>query len=163
LGTAAWVMSKPASRPAFILAKVVAYVLGFAVVAILVPATIFIVEAGLLISVPMTLTPFLASLAVMSLSPLFYLMLTLMLGTVFESRGPIIGIGIAVIMSGMLLNGLFPPQVTAVTPWLLGQLSGMVGLQMPLPDYWLVPLVATGVWVLVFTAVALWRFAHEEF
>jgi ABC-2 type transport system permease protein len=163
LGTAAWVMSKPASRPAFILAKMVAYVLGFAVTAMIVPTIIFVVETRLLLGLPYSLQSFLVGVVVASLSPLFYLALTLMLGTLFANRGPIIGICIAFIMSGMLLNGMFPPQVTAITPWLLGQVSVGIALQTPLPGYWPVPIVATCLWIVLFTAVALWRFSREEF
>ncbi|MFL7837234.1 MAG: ABC transporter permease [Candidatus Promineifilaceae bacterium] len=163
LGTAAWVMSKPASRPAFILSKMAAYVLGFAVTAILVPAIIFIVETRLLLGLPYSLQSFLAGLAVASLSPLFYLALTLMLGTLFANRGPIIGICIALIMSGLLLNGMFPPQLTMITPWLLAQVASGIALETPLPGYWPVPIAAACFWIVLFTAVALWRFSREEF
>ena len=163
LGTAAWVMTKPASRPAFILAKLVAYVLGFAVTAIIVPAVVLIVETRLFLALPFPLQPFLVGAAVTSLSPLFYLALTLMLGTLFANRGPILGICIAFILSGLLLNGMFPLEVTAVTPWLLAQVGVGVALETTLPGYWSVPILATCCWIVLFTAVALWRFSREEF
>lgn len=163
LGTAAWVMSKPASRPAFILAKTIAYMLGFAVTAILVPTVILLVETRLLLGLPFPTQSFLSGVAVATLSPLFYLTLTLMLGTLFANRGPIIGICIAFIMSGMLLNGMFPPQVTMITPWLLAQVASGIALQTPLPGYWPVPIVATCVWIMLFAIIALWRFQREEF
>jgi len=162
-GTAAWVMSKPASRPAFILAKAINYALGFGVTAIIVPTIIFIAEITLLLPIPLTLMPFLAGVGLMTLSVLFYLALTLMLGTVFDSRGPIIGIGIAIILAGIFFKGMFPPMVVNITPWLVGDVSAGVALGMPLPDNWLVPIVATGCWTVLFTVVALRRFSREEF
>jgi ABC-2 type transport system permease protein len=163
LGTAAWVMSKPASRAAFILAKVVHYALGFGITAILIPTVIFVIMTRLLISAPLPLGAFLTGLALTVLSMLFYLALTLMLGTIFSSRGPIAGIGVAFIMAGLLLRGFIPLQVTMFTPWLLPNIAGALALDLPLPSSWFVPIIATSAWTLLMFAVALLRFGREEF
>jgi ABC-type transport system involved in multi-copper enzyme maturation permease subunit len=94
---------------------------------------------------------------------LFYLTLTLMLGTFFSSRGPVAGIGIALIMAGLMLKGLLPMPVLMVTPWLLADLSSGLALGESLPAVWPVPIVATAVWIVVMMVVALWRFGREEF
>lgn len=163
LGTAAWVMSKPASRAAFILAKILAYAIGYGVTAILIPSTIFYITIQQLVPVPLHLTPFLAGVGVVVLSQLFYLTLTLMLGALFDTRGPIAGIGIAFIMTGLLLKGFIPFQVLIVTPWPLPDVSAGLALGVGLPSIWPVPIIATGVWIIIMTAVALWRFGREEF
>jgi ABC-2 type transport system permease protein len=163
LGTAAWVMSKPASRSAFILSKIIAYAVGLSITAIIIPATIFYFEMQVLIPVPLPLIPFLNGVALALLSLLFYLVLTLMLGTLFSSRGPVAGISIAVVMTGLLLKGFIPLQVLIFTPWLLPDLSGAVALDMPLPSVWFVPIVAVSCWIILMTAIALWRFGREEF
>jgi ABC-2 type transport system permease protein len=163
LGTAAWVMSKPASRPAFILTKILAYTSGFWVIAIAIPAIIFVIVTRLLVPEPFALLPFLAGVAVVALAQLFYLTLTLMLGTLFSNRGPVIGIGMAFILTGLLLKGFIPQPVMMVTPWSLPDVSAAVASHLPLPDNWFVPVVATGLWIVLFTAVALWRFSREEF
>lgn len=163
LGTVAWVMSKPASRSAFILAKVVAYTLGFWATAIFIPSAIFLLVTRLFLPVPFSLPAFLAGVSLAALSQFFYLTLTLMLGTFFNSRGPITGIGIAFIMVGMLLKSFIPLPVMIVTPWPLPELSGMLALEMPLPSFWLVPVVATASWAVLMLGVALWRFGREEF
>jgi ABC-2 type transport system permease protein len=163
LGTAAWVMSKPASRSAFILAKAFAYALGFWVTAILIPTAIFVIETRQLVSAPLSIMPFLAGVALVAMSQLFYLTLTLMLGTFFNSRGPIAGIGIAFVLTGMILKGMVPLPILAVTPWLLPDLGSALTLGSPLPSIWFVPILATGIWIVVMTAVALWRFGREEF
>jgi ABC-2 type transport system permease protein len=163
LGTAAWVMSKPTSRAAFILTKALSYMIGFWTMAIIVPSIIFVVMMRLVVPAPLALMPFLIGLAVWALTQVFYLMLTLMLGTLFNSRGPIAGIGIAFIMTGLLLKGFIPQAIMMFTPWYLPDISAGITLQMPLPDIWPIPLVATGCWIVLFTAVALWRFAREEF
>jgi len=163
LGTAAWVMSKPASRAAFILSKTLAYAIGYGITAILIPSTIFYFTVRQLIPLPLPLVPFLAGMALVALGQLFYLSLTLMLGTIYNSRGPIAGIGIAIIMTGLLLKGFIPFQVLIVTPWPLPDVAAGLVLGMPLPPVWPVPIITVAGWVVVMTAVALWRFGREEF
>ncbi len=163
LGTAAWVMSKPASRSAFILAKVMSLTLGFWITALIIPASLFLIITRQLIPAPLALTSFLAGLAVAMLSQLFFVALTLMMGTFFNSRGPIAGIGIAIIMTGLLLKGFIPLVVQIFTPFPLGDISAGLALKMPLPSVWWVPIAAVSIWVIVMTAVAMWRFGKEEF
>jgi len=163
LGTAAWIMSKPSSRSAFILAKIIAYTVGFSICAILIPSTIFYFEMRWLISASLPWMPFLAGVAVALLNLLFYVILTLTLDTLFSSRGPVAGIGIAIIMTGLLLKGFIPQQVLLLTPWLFPDLSGALALEMPLPSVWFVPILAVSCWIILMTAVALWRFGREEF
>jgi len=163
LGTAAWVMSKPASRAAFILAKIVAYAIGYGITAILIPSTIFYITIQKLVPLPLPLTSFLAGMGVVVLSQLFYLTLTIMLGTLFDTRGPIAGIGIAFIMTGLLLKGFIPMQVLIATPWPLPDIAGGLALGSDLPSVWPVPILATAIWIVVMVAVALWRFEREEF
>jgi len=163
LGTAAWVMSKPASRSAFILAKMLAYAIGYWINAMIIPAVIFIIVMGRLIPLPIAVGPFLIGLALMALGQLFYLSLTLMLGTFFNTRGPIAGIGITFIMTGLLLKSLIPLMVQIITPWPLPDVASGLALGTELPSVWPVPIIATMIWIAVMTAVALWRFGREEF
>jgi ABC-2 type transport system permease protein len=163
LGTAAWVMSKPASRAAFILAKTLAYASGYWITAIIIPAIILIIVIRQLIPVPLAMAPFLIGLGLMALGQLFYLTLTLMLGTFFSSRGPVAGIGIAFIMTGLMLDSFIPFQVLIVTPWPLADIAGGLTLGTDLPSVWPVPIIATSIWIVVMTALALWRFGREEF
>ena len=163
LGTAAWVMSKPASRSAFILAKVVANALGFWVTAIIIPSIIFVITVRTVVPVPLDLAPFLVGVGISALSQLFYLTLTIMLGTFFNSRGPIAGIGIGFVMTGLLLKSFIPMQVMIATPWPLPDVAGGLALGMELPSIWPVPVIATAVWVIIMIAAALWRFEREEF
>jgi len=163
LGTAAWVLSKPASRSAFVLAKMLAYAIGYWITAIILPAVIFVIVTSKLVPVPLALPSFSAGLGLMALGQLFYLSLTLMLGTLFSSRGPIAGIGIGFIMTGLLLKGFIPLPIMIVTPWPLADVASSLALGTELPSVWPVPIILTGIWIVVTTAVALWRFGREEF
>jgi len=144
-------------------AKVIANIIGFGVTAVLIPTIIFLLETRLVVPLPIDIVPFLAGLAVVALSLLFYLMLTLMLGTIYDSRGPITGIGIGLLLAGLLISGMAPQVIQLATPWLLPDVAVGLALQQPLPDIWFVPLVVNGFWIVVFMAVALWRFSREEF
>lgn len=163
LGTADWVMSKPASRAAFILAKALAFTIGFLVIAVTIPAIIFYVEIPWLTQVPLALGPFAAGVAVLALHVLFYLALTLMLGTLFGDRGPITGIGVGFLLTGMFFKGMLPEAFVVLTPWLLPDISSAIALSTPVPPGWFVSAIAAGCWIIVFMIVALWRFSREEF
>jgi ABC-2 type transport system permease protein len=163
LGTAAWAISKPVSRSAFILAKMLAYTIGYFVTAILIPSTIFFFTVKALIPAPLPLIPFLFGAAITVLGQLFYLTLTLMLGTFYNSRGPIAGIGIGFIMTGLLLKGFIPMQVLIATPWPLPDVAAGLALGSELPSTWPVPIIATTFWIIIMIAAALWRFEREEF
>jgi ABC-2 type transport system permease protein len=163
LGTAAWVMSKPASRSAFILAKILAGTIGFWTTALVIPSVIFLLTVRALVPAPLALMPFLAGVGIAALSQLFYLTLTVMLGTLYNSRGPIAGIGIGFIMTGLLLKGFIPMQVLIATPWPLPDVAGGMALRSELPSIWPIPIVATAVLTLMMIVVALWRFEREEF
>jgi ABC-2 type transport system permease protein len=165
-GTAAWVLSKPASRVAFILSKLIAHGLGLLVTGILIPgalAFVMLSAAGSSISVG----GFVAALGIAFLNVLFYLALTLMLGTLSDGRGAAIGIPIAFLFSYQIFLSL-APWLADITPW-----GFMVGAGSPVPpiaqaafglgNLPLTPILATVVWCVLFTVVALWRFGREEF
>jgi ABC-2 type transport system permease protein len=166
-GTAAWVLSKPLARPAFILAKLAANTLA----AILIMVVLQGVVAFILLSVfdanPPALLPFLAALGLMALHLLFYLTLTLMLGTFFNERGAVLGIPIGLLFGAQFLMQL-APMLAQIMPWTIvipvGSSSALAHLMMlgqPLPT--VMPIIATVLWIAVFVGVALWRFRREEF
>ncbi|HWL49918.1 MAG TPA: ABC transporter permease subunit [Acidimicrobiia bacterium] len=161
-GTAAWVMSKPASRQSFVLAKVFAHTVGFWATALIIPAAIFLVGMRLLVSTPVDLSLFMAGLALVALIALFYIALTLMLGTMLDGSGPVAGIGIGFALAGMFFKDMLPQAFVRLTPWTLPDLAGAIALGGPLPAQWAVPVVAATVGVIVMIALALWRFGHEE-
>jgi ABC-2 type transport system permease protein len=163
LGTAAWILSKPVARGAFVLAKFVAYAVGFVTLATLVPSALFYGESLLLAGRTPELAPFLIAVALMAVHTLFYLALTLLLGTLFNTRGPIAGIAMGVLFAGFLPPNLIPQAALLVLPWTLGQSAVGLALGSALPAVWPIPVVATALWTVLFIGVALWRFGREEF
>ena len=162
LGTAAWILSKPVSRSAFVLAKFVAYAIGFVSLAIVLPGVIFYAQSLLLAGRAPDLGIFLAGVAVTVLHTLFYLALALLLGTLFSTRGPIAGIAMGVLFAGFLLPNVLPQAVVLAFPWMLKDLAVGLALGSALPAVWPIPVVATALWAALFVGAALWRFGHEE-
>lgn len=162
LGTAAWIMSKPVGRSAFILAKLAAFLLVFAGLAITVPSVVFFGQTRFAPGQMPALLPFLAGQGVMLVHVLFYLALTLLLGAFASSRGPVAGGALGFMFAGMLLPN-FVPQLAVIFPWQLADIAAGLALDTPLPATWPIPVLATALWTLLFTVGALWRFGREEF
>jgi ABC-type transport system involved in multi-copper enzyme maturation permease subunit len=117
---------------------------------------------------PWNLPRFLAALAVVFLSHFFFLSLTLMLGTFFNSRGPVLGIALGLLLMQQTLIGWLPflgkvlpmklvlplgEPMDAIAPSLL------LGMHNYSPDLILVIALES----LLFLGIGLWRFSREEF
>jgi ABC-2 type transport system permease protein len=160
-GTAAWLMSKPASRNAFVLAKLLAHGGAFLVLALMVPALVLCLQSLVGGRRLPLLMPLVGGLAVLALHLGFYLTLTIMLGAVLDSRGPIVGIGVGLIIAGQSLPNLLP-QLSTFFPWRLPWAAGGLvrGEAVSLEAF--IAIGVTAAWTVLFVAVALWRFAREE-
>jgi hypothetical protein len=89
-----------------------------------------------------------------------------MLGTLFDSTGPVIGIPIAVGIGMSILPqllGKLVPWLVAILPESLIQLALAIGTGLSLPTGWYLPLVSTGVLIVIFIALAIVRWGREEF
>lgn len=161
-GTVAWILSKPATRTAFILTKLLSNVIGTLIFIVILPALIALGEIYLNIHQMVPLMPFLSGIGVLLLGLLFYLCLVIMLGVLFESRGPVIGIAFGLMFGGaMLVN--FIPQITYVFPVAMDKVAQMIAIGMPIPAMFISQTISAAVLSIVFLLVALWRFQHKEF
>jgi ABC-2 type transport system permease protein len=113
------------------------------------------------------LAPYLAILALLSLYLLFYLALTLMLGTFFDTRGPVLGIAMVVAIGSMLSIGNlfagFLPRIVVLLPESIPGILTFLVQGEPLPDVWPIPIILMSVYSLLFVALAIWRIKREEF
>ena len=171
-GTAAWVLSKPLRRSSFVLAKVAAHGLGLLVAWIVLPGTIAYFQLDAAGGIPLEPLGYAGAMGLDYLNILFYMTLALMLSTLFDGRGPVLGISIVVAWSGPMQFIVEPlekyaPWLSSILPWrLLMPVGGddplasflAVGLRLPT----LTPVIATAIWCVLFVAVALWRFRREE-
>jgi len=167
-GTAAWALSKPITRLAFILSKVIANSLGVLVTMVMVPGVIVFTVQALSINNPWTIPEFLAGLSVVFLFGFFFLNLTLMLGTFFSSRGPITGIALGLLFLQQYLVGI-RPFVRFILPWnLLFSIGETTDAVLPCllvgsHNYSPMLIIVTALESLLFLGIGLWRFSREEF
>lgn len=167
-GTAAWVLSKPVSREAYVLSKLVPNAVGMVATMILLPGLLALVQM-LASDAGVTVARFFLSLAVITLHLLFYLALTVMLGAFFDQWGAVIAIPLGLLFGQQYLLSMIP-ALRYVLPWSLvmplgddvaSSLAGalMLGVAPEITSPLYVILLATVACVVV----AIWRFRQEEF
>jgi ABC-2 type transport system permease protein len=168
-GTAAWVLSKPLQRSAFILAKLIAYSVGLLATWIILPGAVAYLELVVFGRVHLPVAGFAAALGLAYLNLLFYLTLVLMLATLLQGRGPVLGITIFLVWAHMITP--LGTLLADIMPWrllhdlgkngVLQALGGCLWQGTPLPT--VIPIIVTAAWCVLFTGVAIWRFRREEF
>jgi ABC-2 type transport system permease protein len=168
-GTAAWVLSKPVTRTAFVVSRLIGNTVGVLVTSVLVPGVLVYVTLGV-ISELGWLPPldFLAGMGMLALSTFFWLTLTLMAGTLFDSTGGVIAIPMVVFFAMWFLPSVLTflihvsPVVLFVGP---GDVNPSVAESLmsgQAPFSW-IPVISTAILCVVFIAVAIWRFNRQEF
>jgi ABC-2 type transport system permease protein len=160
-GTAAWILSKPAARSAFILTKLLSNLFGALIFIVGLPGLVTLGETYLAAHKVVSLVSFLAGTGVAWLALAFYISLTILLGVVAGSRGPVLGIALGTIFGGRLLATFFPP-IAYVLPVTMDGVAQMLVLGMPLPVMMVSQVISTAILTIVLTLVALWRFQKLE-
>ena len=161
-GLVEWLLSKPVTRRAYILAKVAANGPALLVLIVGLPAAVAYGLLSVRTGAPYPLASFLLAVGILTVHTFFYLTLTLMLGTLFNNRAPILGIALGSVLGGGLLGGFIQP-LFSVTPWMLPKVAWMITTgQAVSVEIGLAPLVATILWSLVFIFVALVKFEKME-
>ena len=158
LGVTEWLLSKPVSRPAYVLAKLLAHGLGVLVILVGLQGALGYGLLRLVTGEPLPLAPYLVGMAGLAVHTISYLALTLMMGVLTTKRGVLLGGP----LGGLLLGG-FLGTFVMLTPWALAQVLPAPVLGIPLPvSIWL-PIGVTALLSVVFVAVALVRFERLEF
>jgi ABC-2 type transport system permease protein len=167
-GTASWVLSKPVSRAAFLLSKLVSNTVGIAVTMVLVPGMVCYLLIATMGGETLPIPGFLAGLGVILVYAFFFITLTLMLGAIFDHRGPVIGIPLAFAFAQQWIPG-FLPATAYLIPWPLmipynnsNELSTAATLMNGGdPSTWL-PVISTLAASLVFIVVSFVVFQRQE-
>lgn len=162
MGTAAWVLSKPASRKAFLLAKFVVHLRWLLVLTLGVPAVVFYAIVPTMSGLPIAILPFLGGFGILALGMAFYLALSLFLGTVFGSRGPVAAIVFGFFAGGIMLSQ-YAAWLTAAFPWLFWESAYyLVAANREIPAIGFSAIILTAVWTVALIAAALWKFQRSE-
>lgn len=159
LGTAAWVLSKPVGRTAFLLAKLTTHGVALLLASVLLPGLVAFALLSLENGAPLPAIPFAAGLAVAAVNVTFYLVLTLALGAVTNVRAVVLAVPLALMLGGDVIMGL-APRLAQITPWILSRFAVVVARGEPLPTS--LPLVATLVWAVAFLTIAIVMFGRED-
>jgi ABC-2 type transport system permease protein len=160
-GTAAWVLSKPVARDAFILAKLAANLLCSLLFIVAIPGLIAYFEIWILTGTQLAAGRFLAGLALAGLTLAFYLTLSIFVGVVSENRGRVLAIGLGLLLSGSILVQL--AQATAlVLPLMMQNIASAVVLATPLPSMAWIEVATTVAWCIAFTVLAPLFFRKKE-
>jgi len=166
-GTAAWVLSKPATREAFVLTKWLGNMAGIVVMMVLVPGLIaYVLISQLGQGSWMPFLPFLAGMGCLAVCLIFFQTFTLMLGTLLNNRGAVIGLGLAFLFGQQFLANMLPAlwQVLPVGVFLPkdndATLASALMLGQPLPS--LSPLLWTAGFSILFLVIGVWKFKQVE-
>ena len=164
-GVTEWLLSKPVSRPAYVLSKLAAHTLAILVILVGLQA---VLGYGLLWAVagePLPAASFLAGVAGLAMSVLFYLALTLMLGVLTANRIALLGASLGVALLGFVVVPMGATVSTWVmlTPFALIHVLPAIVLGTPLPLSVWVPIGITAVVSVLFAVVTLARFERMEF
>jgi ABC-2 type transport system permease protein len=167
-GTAAWVLSKPVTRTAFVVSRLAVNAFAILLTAVIVPGVIFYLTLGLFSDFGW-LSPFgfAAALVMISLHTFYWIALVLMMGTLSESSSVVIAVPMALCFLFWMGAGVIPGLIY-ISPLLLTfgseQMSPLfVSFMTGEPVVSWLPLISTVVSCVIFVAVAIWRFNRQEF
>lgn len=168
-GTAAWVLSKPVTRTAFVVSRLAVNTIAILLTAVFVPGVILYITLGLFSELGW-LSPFgfIAALMMVSLNMFYWITLVLMMGTLSDSSSVVIAVP-----TTLFFTFSYGP---ALLPWLI-YVSPLMLLFSPAdqikpltvsfinggPVFSWLPLISTVVSCVIFITVAIWRFNRQEF
>jgi ABC-2 type transport system permease protein len=163
-GVAAWVLSGPVSRSAFILAKFIGNAIGLLLTTVVLQCLFAFAQVSMREGALLPITAVLATTGLQALYLLFYLALALMLGTLYCSRVPVMAISFGVLL-GQPFVDYYAEGVASWLSWLLPaklpELARFAHRGEPLPSY--LPIFVALALSLGFLLLAIWRFKREEF
>ncbi len=169
-GTAAWLMASPISRISFVLAKFLGNAIGILVLILGLQGGIAYLQSSLRDLQLLPVGPFLSALGLLALNLFFYLALSLMLGTFFRGRGPVIGISLAFYFAQSIAAqlvatpGFLEGKLKWLEPYLPNTEAGLASAVLAGQRLGsLVPIISIVVLTVLFLGVAMWRFGREEF
>jgi ABC-2 type transport system permease protein len=168
-GTAAWVLSKPVSRAAFVLTKLFGNMAGILVMMVLIPGLIaYVLISQLALGEWLPFLNFLAAMVCLAVALIFYQTFVLMLGTLFTGRGAVIGLGLAFLFGQQFLAQTVPALFNVLPVGIfLNQsdvalsLTGALILGQPVPTF--SPVLWSAALSILFVVISLWRFERVEF
>ncbi|MFC1879493.1 ABC transporter permease [Chloroflexota bacterium] len=169
-GTAAWVLSKPVTRTAFVVSRLVVNSIAILLTSVIIPGIILYITLGLFSDFGW-LSPlgFIAALLMVTIHTFFWITLVLMMGTLSETSGGVIAVPMGLYFLFWMGSGMIPGLIY-ISPLLLTfspapeEMSALsVSFMTGEPVFSWIPLISTVVFCVIFIAVAIRRFNSQEF
>jgi len=162
-GVAAWIISKPVARPAYLLAKLLADAVGI----LLVMVVIQMIPAYLLLTsvIEMNTTDFLAASGMLVMLLLFYQSFTMMMSVIGSSTEVVMGASLGLLLGGMILKDPLTrvlDDLIFLTPWTLPDAISLTLTGQSLPGVMQTTLFAVPLLTLLCLVVMFWQFRRQE-
>ena len=162
-GTAAWVLSKPASRVSFYLSKLFTNGLSILILMLVIP---FLIAFGLLWSKNpgMSIPNFLVAFGILLIHTFFYLSLSLLVGVFANKRSIVLAITLSALLGGQLMMNIIK-ELMYFTPFGLSSIMAGVANEGPLalPGILWLPIGMTLLFSLIFVLLSVWKIQKLEF
>ena len=146
-----------------LLSKFVGITGTFLLQSLVVPAIVTLVVCRLVWGLLPGLNHFAEAIGILALHQTFYIALTLMLGTFFQSRGRSAGWRSGSGWPATSYRTSCPPWVTTAMPWSLARSASQIALWRPVGLPLWIPAAISAVLIVLMLLAALWRFEREEF
>lgn len=169
-GTAAWALSKPVTRTAFVVSRLIVNSIAILLTSVIAPGVVLYFSLGSFSDIGW-LSPFgfSAALLMVLLHTFYWIALTLMMGTLVESSSAVIAVPMTLYFVFWYGPSLIPaliyispiPLTFSPTPDQMSALS--VAFMTGEPVFSWLPLISTVVSCVIFIAVSIWRFNRQEF
>lgn len=161
-GVTEWLLAKPVSRHAYVVAKLLANGLGIMGILVGFQGVLGYGMLWVVIGEPFPLPAYLTGIAGLAAHTLFYLTLTLMMGVLTANRRVLLGVSQGLLMGGGLITN-FSSTAVMLTPWGLLNLLPVAVSGTPLPlSIWL-PIGLTAILASGFVVTAIAKFERLEF
>lgn len=155
-GTAILVLTKPISRSAFVLAKLLAELL--LLVTFTAMATAICLAVTRMLFPPLSLTPLVGAVGVWLVSAALLISVMTFCSVAFPSRGAAAGAGLGYLFASLLVS-IWPPAVHYTFVGLSDRVSKVLGSN-PVELGW--PIATAVIAGIAFTAAAAWLFERQE-
>jgi ABC-2 type transport system permease protein len=162
--TLSWVFSKPLSATGFILGKFAASAVFIATIIVGGPGLVALITAKIIgLSPTVSTLGYLAGLGILYLTVLFFLAMSIMMGTIFKNSRAVTGFSLLVMFAGSFMP--INDQLRKIEPYTVWGLSGQsydVFLGSNIQNTIWFAILSTVVSAAVFLMIAIWRIGKYE-
>lgn len=160
-GTISWLFSKPISRTAYVVSKLVSASVAIQLLIVLPVCVIAYAMLTFALGSPYSLVPFMVAVIGAVLHTLFYSTLCVMLGVLLSSRSRVLGIALGVLLGGMIVSSLLG-KISLLTPLPLPNMLPLIATSTKLTLEMLLPLISSLVWSVIFIVISISRIKRIE-